>query len=107
MSHGPYHRLANPRTQSRETSEKQVLTGQIWGRTPRGGREPQVQAYSGPLPEGRSGVEFAAPIPPHYEKMSGEVRWSAVPGSPHVWLDPSGEFAILEVTIIRVRHSDE
>ena len=36
----------------------------LWGRVPRGGKCPTVQAYFGPLPPGVAGIEFVTPIRP-------------------------------------------
>jgi hypothetical protein len=58
--HGPFHRLLAPDVQDAETVVRQVLSGEIWGRTARNGLSPAVKAYHGALPDGSSGIEFWA-----------------------------------------------
>lgn len=64
MSYGPFHRLANPRTQNRRTALNQTRSGEVWGRTPLGGCEPTIQAYTGILPPGREGIQFVTEVEP-------------------------------------------
>jgi hypothetical protein len=63
--YGPFHRLRNATTQTRADDQKQMDSGVLWGRTPRGGKGPTAQAYVGALPAGASGVEFMTSIKPH------------------------------------------
>lgn len=77
-----FHRLENASTQTPATAAAQQASGEIWGRTPRGGMEPTVQAYAGPLPQGARGVEFTTDVPPSaVNTMNGEARWyQSAPG---------------------------
>jgi hypothetical protein len=52
----------------------QAKSGEVWGRTPRGGLEPTVQAYIGPL-EQRRGIEFFTDTAPHPNASPFEARW--------------------------------
>ncbi|MBS1955277.1 MAG: hypothetical protein JST89_13915 [Cyanobacteria bacterium SZAS-4] len=54
---GRYHRLESP-TQSPAVARTQETTREIWGKVNRGGMEPTVDAYRGPLPKTARGVEF-------------------------------------------------
>lgn len=79
-----YHRLESP-TQSKRVALEQVLTNEIWGRTPRGGMVPVVQAYPHGLPEPQRGIEFTTPVDPYPNGSPFEVRWylGKTPGVEH------------------------
>jgi hypothetical protein len=62
-SYGPFHRLESP-TQTPATAALQEANGGVWGATARGGLNPTVKAYQGPLPPGARGVEFTTPVRP-------------------------------------------
>ena len=62
--HGPFRREETP-TQDRATALKQVASGEIWGKTPRYGVVPTVEAYGGLLDPGVRGIEFTTPVAPH------------------------------------------
>lgn len=55
--YGPFFRRAST-TQTADTTVKQLLSGEIWGKPPRWGISPAVQAFAGPLPDGEEGIEF-------------------------------------------------
>jgi RHS repeat-associated protein len=96
-----FHRLESP-TQTAEIAAAQQASGEIWGRTPRGGDVPTVQAYEGPLPEGTRGVEFTTDAPPSsVNPGSSEARWRE--GSPGVESRTvNGEdFAVIGCTVTR------
>lgn len=105
MSFGPYHRLANPITQSRRTAIKQLKSLEVWGFTPRGGTQPTAQAYEGPLPPDRAGIEFLVAQPPDYTKMSGEVRWTYAADADHVDISTDDDYVRLQVMITKTRYS--
>lgn len=63
MPVGPFHRLESL-TQTPAVAVLQVASGEIWGKTPRNGFVPTVQAYAGPLPGPRRGIEFTTDIVP-------------------------------------------
>jgi len=71
---GPYHRLEST-TQTSAVAIEQVANGEIWGRTPRGGMVPTVQAYPLTLPAARRGIEFTTPIDPYPNGSPFEIRW--------------------------------
>ena len=71
---GPYHRLEST-TQTSAVAVQQTASGEIWGRTPRNGLVPTVQAYPLSLPIARRGVEFLTPIDPYPNGSPLEVRW--------------------------------
>jgi hypothetical protein len=52
----------------------QKQSGEVWGRTPRGGISPTVQAYIGPL-KNRRGIEFTTNTEPHPNYSPFEARW--------------------------------
>ncbi len=105
MSFGPYHRLSNPRTQSRRTAINQQKSSEIWGCTPKGGSQPAAQAYDGPLPPDRAGIEFLVAQPPNYTKMSGEVRWTYTADAEHIDISADEDYVRLQVTIMKTRYS--
>jgi hypothetical protein len=53
-SYGPFHRLESP-TQTPATAALQEANGEVWRATARGGLNPAVKAYRGPLPPGARG----------------------------------------------------
>ncbi len=71
---GPFHRLESD-TQTAAIAVMQVASSEIWGRAPRGGRWPTVQAYPGAIPAGSRGIQFRTPIEPHSNGSPFEVRW--------------------------------
>lgn len=77
---GQFNRRESP-TQTSATALLQVASGEIWGRTPRNGLEPAVQAYAGTL-KGHRGINFTTDIDPHPNGSPFEVRWymTATPG---------------------------
>lgn len=74
--YGPFHRLHSP-TQTDDVLAQQLDSGEIWGHAARGSDIPSVKAYTGPLPEGRAGVEFytSAPPTPIGPGPAPQVRW--------------------------------
>ena len=72
---GPFNRRETPDTQTKETARKQEQSGEIWGRTPRGGLEPTVQAYAGSLGRNQRGIEFTTGTMPHPNGSPFEARW--------------------------------
>jgi hypothetical protein len=71
--YGIFFRLESP-TQTPAIAVLQVLSGEIWGKTPRYGFEPTVQAYAGRLAAHRS-IEFTTEIAPHTMGSPLEARW--------------------------------
>jgi hypothetical protein len=74
VPHGPFHRVENPTTQTKEIAMLQELSDEIWGRPARGSGLPSVKAYPGPLPN-RRGVEFTTNIEPMPNSAPNEARW--------------------------------
>jgi hypothetical protein len=72
---GTFYRLESP-TQTPEVAVLQVASGEVWGRTPRGGLGPTVQAYAGQRPNDRRGVEFDTAIEPHPTGSPFQAYWS-------------------------------
>jgi hypothetical protein len=72
--YGPYWRWQST-TQTLEIAARQVISSEMWGRVPRGGylAVPTVQAYDGPLPPGRNGIEFYTPVRP--DQVHPICRW--------------------------------
>jgi hypothetical protein len=95
---GPFHRLASG-TQDLATTKLQLVSGEIWGKIPRPGISPAVQAYSGPLDATDSGIEFWAFALPDF--LWGPInRWSK--GGQYVTIDSQSETAKLNVAISKV-----
>ncbi|MFB9924356.1 hypothetical protein ACFORO_10775 [Amycolatopsis halotolerans] len=94
--YGPYHRLES-RSQSPETAKLIEESNEVWGRTPRHGSNPAVQAWNGPLPSDRRGVEFYTDVKPLFHgAKSGLREWRAAQG---VRVDD--EFAKLDVVVTK------
>jgi hypothetical protein len=91
-----YHRLESP-TQTPEDAQLQEESGEIWGRAPRGSLIAKVQAFAGPLPPDRRGIEFVTVVPPDFGGKPSRPEWSA--DRPDVGFD--GEFARIRVRIIQ------
>jgi len=70
---GPFFRPETD-TQTPAVALLQVLSGEVWGRTPQYGFEPTVQAYAGKL-NGRRGIEFVTGVAPHPTGSPFEARW--------------------------------
>jgi hypothetical protein len=72
--YGPFHRL-----QSVGDNERSERTGMVGGRPARNiaaGLFPKVKAFEGPLPAGRSGLEFYRSVPPDPNHVPGAPVWS-------------------------------
>ena len=72
---GPFFRLKSP-TQTFDVAKLQEQTGEMWGRAPRNSDIPKVQAWEGPLPEGKQGVEFYTDVAPDTGGAPGRPTWS-------------------------------
>jgi hypothetical protein len=103
MKFGPFHRLFSPTTQNIATAKKQARSKEIWGRTPRRGMEPTVQAYYGHLPDGREGIEFYTEAEP--AKGTGkEARWYKSQNMQGAVLDASEDAVKIVVDIVLQRY---
>ncbi|MFD0623388.1 hypothetical protein ACFQ2K_11830 [Streptomyces sanglieri] len=47
---GPFHLLANPKTQSAEVARSVIESGELWGKTPGKEGNATAQAWRGPIP---------------------------------------------------------
>ena len=86
--YGPFHRKESP-TQTAETARMQEISGEIWGKSPRGSDVPTVQAYTGPLPDGASGIEFYTNVTPNSGTPRRKANWSG----PRPGVRIEGEYA--------------
>lgn len=91
-----YHRRESS-TQTEEAARKQEQTGEVWGRARRGGNEPSVKAYRGPLPDGSRGVEFVTSVPPDIGCPPGRVDWTG----PREGVTVEDEFAKIKVRVTK------
>lgn len=91
-----YHRLESP-TQTPETARLQEESGEIWGHPPRYSDIPAVQAYTGPLPEGRRGIEFVTDVPPDPLPAPGTAWWRG----PRPGVRVEGDWAKIKVRVLR------
>ena len=92
---GPFFRLESP-TQTVEDAARQEVSGEVWGRVPRGGISPTVEAYRGKLPPDARGIEFFTDAAPD-TAFGPRVRWRA--GATGV--REEGEFAKIEYVVTR------
>lgn len=68
-----FYRLESP-TQTTAIAILQVASREIWGKTPKYGYEPTVEAYAGDR-EGLRGIEFSTDIQPHPTGSPIHVKW--------------------------------
>jgi hypothetical protein len=92
-----YHRLESP-TQTAGDAQMQQASQEIWGKAPRNGLQPAVQAYTGPLPPGAQGVEFETDIPPDPGCPPGQAYWRG----PRDGVQVDQDYAKIKVRITRV-----
>jgi hypothetical protein len=78
---------------------KQLLSGEVWGKTPRWGRVPAVEAFRGPLKEGEKGIEFWSFQPP--DNVFGPINQWSTEGE-YVRIDTTMEMAKLSAAFVRV-----
>lgn len=78
-AYGPFYRLDCPQLDGAAFASDVLTTGELHGGPPAGSDTPAVQAYRGPLPDGKPGFEFYAFARPTYPW--GEARWrEGLPG---------------------------
>jgi len=58
---------------------------------------PAVQAYTGPLPRGRRGIEFSTDIEPDSGSPPGQAYWRG----PRVGVKVEGDFAKIKIRVIK------
>lgn len=92
---GPFHRKASP-TQTRSDLEKQLASGELWGKPRRHGLFPAVKAHAGALPTGEQGVEFWTFQPPS-DPWGPRLFWREA--GQCVVIDTSKQIARLEIAI--------
>lgn len=91
-----FHKLESP-TQTTEDAKRQETVEELWGRTPRGGLVPAVQAYFGPLPPGRRGIEFTTEVEPDAGRPPGQAFWSG----PRPGVEIAGDFAKIKIRMLK------
>jgi hypothetical protein len=96
--YGPFYRLRSE-TQDEITVAAQIVSGEVWGRVPRWGLSPAVEAYPGSLPVNASGVEFFAFAAPD-RPWGPRSHWSI--SGQYVTIDASNELAKLSVAFVRI-----
>lgn len=101
--YGPFHRLEST-SQNAGVAGMQSASREIWGRAPvYGDSAPVVQAYRGPLPEGRRGVEFWTDIKPKWHDTNVAMRaWYPTQG-----VRIEDDFAKLEVVVTKNTQTEE
>ncbi|MFE6615973.1 toxin glutamine deamidase domain-containing protein [Amycolatopsis sp. NPDC057786] len=101
--YGPFHRLEST-SQNAGVAGMQSESREIWGRAPvYGDSAPVVQAYRGPLPEGRRGVEFWTDIKPKWHGTNVAMRaWYPTQG-----VRVEDDFAKLEVVVTKNTQTEE
>ena len=98
LVHGPYKRLWAEEVQDRATAAKQVLSGEIWGKTNRDGLEPTVTAHRGRLREDQEGVEFWA-----FQAPDNEYGTRAYWRRPGDFVEFDGNLGVVKLKIAFVR----
>jgi hypothetical protein len=98
---GVYHRRKSP-TQTYRVAQRQIESGELWGRAPRYGIIPAVKAYDGPLPEGVEGIEFTTEVLPDPGCAPGLPTWRG----PRPGVRVQDGWAKIQVAVTRVRYSE-
>lgn len=69
----PSNRVNNANSADAKLQERSL---EVWGRAPLASEIPTVQAYRGPLPDGKRGVEFETDVPPDRWTPPLQANWS-------------------------------
>jgi hypothetical protein len=77
--YGVFYRVET-HLQTAEVAAMQAATREIWGRTPKYGLEPTVEAYAGPLPAPRRGIQFDTDIRPDGSPLQAKWYLTHTPG---------------------------
>lgn len=96
--YGPFHRL-----QTAADNELVARTETLGGRPARNiaaGLFPKVKAYEGPLPEGRTGIEFYTSVAPDPGCVPGCPVWSGPRAGVDV-SDTDAEMVFIAVKIVK------
>jgi hypothetical protein len=72
---GPYYRIGS--TQDDATTRNQLESEEVWGRANRGSDIPSVDAWVGPHPADRNGIEFYTDVEPSPDSPLVTVRSTA------------------------------
>jgi hypothetical protein len=76
---GPFYRTGS--TQDDNTTRQQQGSGEIWRKPDRGSNFPSVDAWFGPLPDDKPGIEFYTDVQPSQAvlpiRRDGEARVAA------------------------------
>lgn len=97
--YGPFKRLVAAGVQDTQTLERQLRSGEIWGRAARFAATPAVKAYPGRLEPGERGIEFwtfQEPCHPHGPR----IYWRSI--GLYLHEDPEAEVVKLQVAFGRV-----
>lgn len=100
---GPFNREGNPTTQTDEIAIEQERSREVWGRVPRNGNWPTVEAYPGSLAEGLWGINFTTEVQPHPGSAPNHAKWylGETPGVISR-LKNEEEFACIEADVVRI-----
>jgi hypothetical protein len=95
--YGPFYRTGS--TQDNATTQAQLNSGEIWGKANRGADQPSVDAWVGPPPAGKHGVEFYTDASPSPGTPSDRARWRG----PRNGVRIAGTWAKITATITNTR----
>jgi hypothetical protein len=95
--YGPFYRTGS--TQDDGTTRLQQASGEIWGKPDRGSDFPSVDAWVGPLPDDKPGIEFYTDVQPSPGSPPHWARWRGL--RPGVRIE--GDWAKIRVNITNVR----
>ncbi|WP_016755689.1 hypothetical protein, partial [Leptospira santarosai] len=93
-----YHRLESP-TQTPKTAKMQEQSGEIWGKEASGSNIKSVQAYTGPLPKGKRGVEFITDAKETSGSAPGQAKW--MEGTPGVRPASNPDYVKINVRVTK------
>ncbi|MER5619081.1 hypothetical protein [Streptomyces sp. NPDC002215] len=107
--YGPFHRLANPKTQSAEVARSMVESGELWGKAPRQGGNAAAQAWRGPIPaDAKPGsLEFYTTVKPKPfgRSLPGQAAWEAeVEAGVNSFVKGNDEWASIPIVVTEVSY---
>lgn len=76
--HGPFHRKSKDGDDPRRLFAAMAESGELWGRGERNSPHLAALAFFGPLPDGKSGIEFFSLLEPH-RPWGGAAMWFSPP----------------------------
>lgn len=94
-AHGPFYRVA----QTDDVTRRQVESGELWGGPDFGSDIPSVDAWVGPLPADKAGIEFFTDTSPNAGLPPRWARWTGP--RPGVRVEQGWAKIACKITVVR------